>query len=287
MICRFRRYSSVLIASVLAYGCGDNSMMTVSASSSTADPTESSSTTTGDTSTTSDLTTTATSSGSTSTETTDTTSASETTDSSGGDCGDGILDDGEECEPALTEACNDACLLDRWVFVSKPYTSSFNNILNIDNHCLADAIEAGLVPPDTMPLDYVVKAWVSSATEWPAQDFEHHNGRFVLLGESAPVVAENWAELVSGQLGHAIDRDVYGEQILFAEVATNTMPDGTPASTEPEEMCDDWTWDTLTLPAPRVTYGEPEKTDSEWTQAFLGACDVSPRFYCFQQELVN
>ena len=167
---------------------------------------------------------------------------------------------------------------------SQPYTSSFNGVLNLDNHCAFVAVEAELVPPDIEPLDFVVKAWVSSATEWPAKDFAHHEGRYVLLGDDAPVIAESWVDLVSGQLLHAIDRNEFGEQVQYDDVITNTKPDGTPASNIPEEMCDTWTWDNMSLPIPVVSYGEPDRADGGWTQQGIRACDGTRRLYCFQQK---
>ncbi len=277
------------VAFACLVGCGDAMMMTVGMTSTT-DPTEPTGPGTTTSSTTevttgADQTTSTESSDSSGSQTSTTTAG--TSDTSVGECGDGVVDEDEECEPAQSSNCNDACLLDRWVFISEPYTSGFNGILNIDNHCLAGAIDAGLLPPDTSPLDFAVKAWVSSSSEWPAQNFEHHAGRYVLVGDDAPIVAEDWESIVSGQIAHPIDRNALGTTIALDFVATNTKTDGTPVSDLADEMCDDWSWDTLSLPPPSVVVGESDKNDSKWTDAFLGSCGAEPRFYCFQQGIAN
>jgi len=157
------------------------------------------------------------------------------------------------------------------VFVSSTLTNngSLGGLNAVDTSCQALA--------DAQVLGGTWKAWLSDATRSPATRFTHASIPYRLV--DGTLIANNWTQLTSGTLAHAIDHDETGAPATgVTEVWTGTLPDGTYEG----DSCKNWT-NSSTSPflAEVGTFDQP---DSRWTAVYLQFCDRgSLRVYCFEQ----
>ena len=135
---------------------------------------------------------TSTSTGSSTSATSDESSSS--TSSSSDSCGDGQLQDGEECDGV--EGCSAECTKEfRRVFVtSEVFTGNLGGIAGADQKCLAAAESAGL------PGVYI--AWISSSEGSPAERFIQSAVPYRQLDGTE--IASNWDDLIDGTLQSGI-----------------------------------------------------------------------------------
>jgi hypothetical protein len=141
-----------------------------------------------------------------------------------------------------------------------------------DAICNDRASEAGL------PGTYM--AWLSDTTSSPATRFPTKSTGPYMRTDNLPV-AWDWAGLTSGVLTVPIDRDEAGALIASdREVWTNTNTDGTPRSTDPSLLCDNWTVDLNGLSG---GVGETNQLNDQWTSSHSDPCNSTWRLYCFQQ----
>src|SRR5690606_12214922 len=117
-------------------------------------------------------------------------------------CGDGVLRTGvEECDDGNTDpddGCNDVCARDRLVFLADKILSpsQITGIDGADVECVKIANDNGHPDP------YSFWAWISDGVMSPDSRFYHAKGRYVL--PTGEVIADNWDDLVDGELAHAI-----------------------------------------------------------------------------------
>ena len=161
------------------------------------------------------------------------------------------------------------CLPAHRVFLSSAtYTGNLGGHAGADATCQQLAAAAGL--------GGTWMAWISDSASSPSARFHQASDAYRLLDGS--VVAASWSALVSGSLGHAIDRDEGGHPPTgTTEVWTATNPDGTLAG----DGCSSFTSGNHSAPTPAV--GVAENTNATWTDVYLQFCDRSDHVYCFEQ----
>jgi len=194
--------------------------------------------------------------------------------SGGGVCGDGVVDPGEDCDDPGT-ACNAACVASRVVFVtSEPLmpAGAINGIVGADLQCQKRAEAIGLPRYDRY------RSWLSTS-KFDARDrVEHHTGRYILV--TGEIVAEDFDELISGQLRHAIDTTEAGD-VLVVPVWTGTNTYG--YAVKGLGHCEDYTQ------SEQIEFdgilGDCSVADADWTQMAAGnpsPCGVGGALYCIE-----
>ena len=191
-------------------------------------------------------------------------------------CGDGEVqaeeecDDGEEPDPAV---CSNECtVLSRVIFVSsETYLGNLGGIEGGDQKCKVLANAAGLSNSETF------RAWLSgggkSPLDWPVVDLPN---RYQL--PSGTIVAENWAQLVSGALKTTVIQTEKKQDLTREDttsVWTGTLADGTQAPW----TCNGWTNGTSNLGG---RTGLTLVDDEGWTDFFDQQCNVQARLYCVE-----
>lgn len=106
-------------------------------------------------------------------------------------------------------------------------------------------------------------------------------------------IANNWSDLVDGQLSNPITHDEKGNQIasptLKKEVWTGTRYDGSKGfnRTGSQYYCDKWSSTVAGIQGIFGYAGATQSTmvniGSAWTGASLTSCDQSFRLYCVEQ----
>jgi hypothetical protein len=134
------------------------------------------------------------------------------------------------------------------------------------------------------------RAWLSDSTGSPATRFSKEGGPYQLV--DGTVVANNWSDLTSGKIRHAIDLLPSGGMINllgqstcqdFPPVWSNTQTNG--QTLAPSLDCGDW----LDPTAIDAAWGDIALTDGNWTDACRAyhdptpACHDQAAFYCFEQ----
>ena len=265
-----RTSECVLLTGALAAGCfNPTGSVFDSASTSTetsSGPGASTSTSTGASMSTS-------TGGSTSTTSEDASSSSNS--SSVDTCGDGQLQDGEECDSE--EGCSAECTKEfRRVFVtSEVFTGNLGGIAGADQKCQAAAESAGL------PGDYM--AWVSSSEGSPAERFLKSAVPYRQLDGTE--IASNWNDLIDGTLKSGI---LLTEKMGAPTKGTamSCMLDVAFAWSGTQETgvgladgdCNDW--------SDGAGYGFAGwvgLTDNGWTIACMADCIDEAALYCFEQ----
>lgn len=225
-----------------------------------------------------------------STSTSSTTSVPDTTGGSTTDeppeeefplCGNGKIDGKEECDDALDmdDTC-DGCKRLRFAFVTDlPYgADEINGLEHADELCRQ---AAGDLP---LPNWKGYKAWLSDSKTSVRDRLHHGLGPYARVDRV--VIAESFEDLIDGELLAPIDRDQYGNPLMFAvAVWTGTRPDGTavPGATH----CKDWTDDGLTDFSAYV--GLSSETNEMWTidtdpETSPAPCIFASHLYCFEDK---
>ncbi len=142
----------------------------------------------------------------------------------------------------------------------------------------ADALCQLLADNALLPGDY--KAWLSDSTGSPSTRFVKSEGRYVLV--SGGVIAQNWNNLIDGQIDNPISHDERGNPVFLAglcqmgDVWSNTGINGELFSAM--SSCNDWTGVGISKPGDYLS-------TSQWTVSGCLLVDCPDRlpFYCFQQ----
>ncbi|HMA92526.1 MAG TPA: hypothetical protein VKP30_07560, partial [Polyangiaceae bacterium] len=199
-------------------------------------------------------------------------SAVEVSGGRGGDAGAssaGAGAGGVACRCPLGQGCvGSSCVAGRIVFVtSAVVTAKFGGITGADLLCADLARTAGLSG------QYLV--WMSDSSTSPATRFAQSGAPYVLV--NGTVIANDWADLVDGQLAAPINVDEHGNPTFAAEVWTGSSADGTAAT----DTCADWT---STDPTVYGQQGVTDRADTGWSNVYLQFCDRALiRLMCFQQ----
>ena len=189
-------------------------------------------------------------------------------------CGNGILEEGEDCDDE-TSFCNSACIKSRIVFVtSEPplQAGAIDGLIGADYECRHRAAVMNF------PNAERYRAWISSSTVDARDRVEHHTGRYVLV--NGLIVAESWDTFASAEHQNPIDVTEQS-QTLVVDVWTGTQPDGTRVPAQGH--CQDWT----SSSALELAYaGDSTLSDANWTinQVINPIGCVSPAaLYCIEQ----
>lgn len=207
--------------------------------------------------------------------------ATSTATTTGPVCGDGAVDEGEECDDMGTadgDGCSQACLKEfRRVFVtSELFTGDLNGVAGADDACQEAADKVGF------PGEF--RAWLSSAESTPAQTF--FNSKVPYKDVMNKVVADDWGSLATGNLESGIYLTENGETATSGPhpcvppddvvvVWSNTYPEGTLLSDA--NSCSSWTG------VGDGSVGRLGALTSSWTQACVVPCTTMAPLYCFEQ----
>lgn len=195
-----------------------------------------------------------------------------------GACGDGHVDDGEECDDGpLADGCSSSCKSYRTVFVtSQVFTGDLGGLAGADAKCQEAATAADL--PGTY------RAWLSSSTESPKDRFVHSSIPYRLLDGTE--IASNWVDLADGSLDAGIDISEKngspgkGTHSCIPSslpiVWTSTTDSG--AAVAGEFFCGEWSGTTGDGSA-----GAAGFADSTWTSNCLPKCGDEAALYCVEQ----
>ena len=195
-----------------------------------------------------------------------------------GACGDGHVDDGEECDDGqLADGCSSSCKAYRTVFVtSQVFTGDLGGLAGADAKCQAAATAADL--PGTY------RAWLSSSTESPQDRFVHSSIPYRLLNGTD--VAGNWSDLTDGSLDAGINvselngppgKGIHSCVPNTAPIVwTNTSDTG--ASGGGSYACSDWS-----EIAGSGSTGIAGSLDVTWTSNCIATCGDEAVLYCMEQ----
>jgi cysteine-rich repeat protein len=200
-------------------------------------------------------------------------------------CGDGVVDEGEECDDgdALAgDGCSHHCAIEseppKRVFItSATFTGAMGGLAGADAACQSLA--------DAAALSGTYLAWLADGTEAPAFRFERADVPYILV-DGTPV-AESWADLVDGTLMHAIDLTEAGSPPPIGThtcgqtaVWSNVTTDGGNASAAAH--CAGWT----DVNAVQSHSGRYDLTGADWSASCFGGgavCLWTAPIYCFEQ----
>jgi hypothetical protein len=190
-------------------------------------------------------------------------------------------------------ACEFVCVGDtcgkkvRNVFVTSQAFAGgeLGGLTGADDICRKLAVSAGLSSS--------YAAWLSDDTGSPVSRFPVDVGPYVLV--DGTLVANNWTDLTSGMLRHAIDRNERGgppalspDSITPAAVWTDTSASGTLSTISPAGgSCSDWSDPMATT----IVFGSFQFVSGDWSElgsegSGAGAppiCGISAALYCFEQ----
>jgi hypothetical protein len=140
-----------------------------------------------------------------------------------------------------------------------------------DDVCQDAADAAGL--PGTF------SAWLSRGNASPSSTFQFSEGPYVRT--DGAVLADNWDDVVDGELANAINRDENGDLAVGIAVWTNTAPDGT--AIVGGANIGNCTAFTSFMNNQSAPIGRTTANSSEWTDYETQTCNGAAHFYCFQQ----
>mgnify|MGYP000697517057 CR=1 FL=1 len=194
-----------------------------------------------------------------------------------GVCGDGVVNQDEECDmPDETGdprevCCDDTCRRCARVFATKnTYLPNWGGVAGAVEHCVVSAMAADMVEPAGF------RPWLSDDLSSPAMVFDtSYTG--VYVNSEGVVVAEGWGGLIEGMLDNPIHLDEYGDEITYSIAWTATNPDGNLAEAAP---CDNFGMATNMFTA---TGGAPYATDAGWSNTDQFGCGDDLGLYCFEQ----
>lgn len=104
----------------------------------------------------------------------------------------------------------------------------------------------------------------------------HHSPVPYRLVDGTTTIADNWYDLLDGEIQAPINQTQTGATVAGVTVWTGTEDAGTYSTND----CASWT---TALAGEDAVYGSVDDTYSGWLNAGTGACNVSRRFYCVQQ----
>ena len=186
-------------------------------------------------------------------------------------CGDGFVQGQEECDDGnlvAEDGCDAQCVVEiPYVFVSgATYTGNLGGLAGADAKCQALA--------DAADLPGTYWAWLSTNGQSPASRFTKWQIPYRTVTNVK--IADNWADLVDGDLDAPIDTTELGFVIGGGQVWTATRMDGTLLEIG---TCDEWSVKSLNFAA----VGISDRVDALWTHGPPSDCSFAKRLYCFRQ----
>jgi cysteine-rich repeat protein len=192
-------------------------------------------------------------------------------------CGDGFVQQGvEACDDGNADdgdGCSAACELEALrVFVSSAtWKGDLGGLAGADAKCQALALDA--------MLGGVWMAWLSDDDAGPADRFTTKGGSMPYVLVDGVQIADDWADLVDGDLDGPIHRTETGAMSGGSiQVWTNTDIAGNPSSID--KFCADWS-----DPGGGASgdFGDRTVQDGNWTKKGSGGCNTACHLYCFEQ----
>ncbi|MFC1753066.1 hypothetical protein ACFL96_06685 [Thermoproteota archaeon] len=149
-----------------------------------------------------------------------------------------------------------------------------SGILGAHELCQNQASNAGLTG--------TFKAWISTNTQHPGafNTIPTSIYPYYLANSDGEMIAEDWDDLVDGELLNPINVDASGSTVtaLGNAVWTNTKTDGYKKGTS-TETCSNWEDNDV---AQQSYIGDLTKSDAEWTETEIPqGCNAQARLYCF------
>lgn len=155
----------------------------------------------------------------------------------------------------------------RRVFVtSTTQNGNLGGFAGADGLCATQAADAGL--------SGTFAAWLSTLATPVGTRLEHSTVPYVRV--DGTVVANNWDDLVDGELLAPINLDATG-MTQFGDVWTGTLATGEPYAVDD---CNEFTDDTIDR---RAQCGNSNSMVATWTANVVPRCSVALRLYCFEQ----
>lgn len=186
------------------------------------------------------------------------------------ECGDGVLQEGEECEPPVLD-CSPDCLFEtKYLFVSS--TTKMGGALGTLEEM--DALCQSLAQDKPVIGGREFVAWLSNENT-PAKDRIGFGMAPYKLPDNLTVVAQSTIDLLDGSLQNAIVKDETGTIILTdLGVWTGTLVDGSAAV---GKTCASWMGGQTGL------IGQAAVADSGWTADSQLSCSQPGRIYCIEK----
>jgi cysteine-rich repeat protein len=198
-------------------------------------------------------------------------------------CGNAAIDPGEACDDGNIldgDTCSSTCERTAFlVFVtSQKFTGGLGGVAGADERCNTVAARAAL------PGAGKYRAWLSSPTTAPFDTFFHSDLPYRL--PDGRLVADNWADMTTSSLTHAISVTETGEVLvgglpgcdaIDSLVWTNTTQAG---FMKIKAHCQGWT---IAAAAANGAVGNALEIGPGWTDTCKVSCDATARLYCFEQ----
>ena len=159
------------------------------------------------------------------------------------------------------------------VFVTKDaHSANFGGVSGANAVCQVAA--------DAESLGGAWKAWVSDrGSNSPAANLTQQSHQYALL--DGTVIADDWTDLTDGTLTAGINIDETGGITDAQGVFTGTNTDGT-AQAQSGNLCEDWTTTPGAIAGQFSVIGLSGETGGYWSYRGTAWCNVSARFYCFE-----
>lgn len=133
------------------------------------------------------------------------------------------------------------------------------------------------------------RAWLSDATQWPANHLTHTTGDYKL--PDGTVVAHGWSDLVDGELLHAIDHDEDGkvhatDGSCMGQMGAWTATDFDGVLMPPDANGIDYSCGGWADFHGRGLLGRVQTTSQRWSNDGYGCamlCTTRAALYCFEQ----
>lgn len=177
-------------------------------------------------------------------------------------CGNNITEKNEECDGEIE--CEDNCIYNRYIFVS---TYEQTGLFLDDLWCAHNADLRGF----DRELRWIV--WRSTSEE-NIKDiiFQSPNKYLRLDGE---IIANNFQDLINGNIQNPININQYGENVQNELVWTGTNEFGNYTGSS----CLNWNTDSEAVAG---TYGNTSFISKQWTNYGTEICSNKYRFYCIE-----
>lgn len=161
--------------------------------------------------------------------------------------------------------------LSKRIFVTSRVYQSYVGTNGADMICQSSAINSGI--------SGVWKAWLSDSTHSASGRLNHYSGLYKLLNDKT--VANNWSNLISGNIQSPINVDELGRPRANTLVWTGSLQDGSSSAND----CSAWSSDSLlSTSTATATVGSSSDTGSGWTNKQTNPCNINKYpLYCIEQ----
>ncbi|MDB5218048.1 MAG: 5-nucleotidase [Myxococcaceae bacterium] len=180
---------------------------------------------------------------------------------------------------AATDARKPSCAGEascvRYVFVTSALYAGedIGAAIGADGRCNSDGSLNGVHPALA---GRTWQSWISDDVANTTASARLTHGTMAYRLADGTLIANDWAQLTSGSLAHAIDLDETGKTVGQDYVWTGTQAFGQATT----QTCTNWSINGLTN---RGSVGLASASDSSWTNAGAVFCGDGHRLYCFEK----